>query len=80
MTGSTIEVTGSGTSYVATVTGGTGNGAVTLNVEAGAFTNSVGNQNRLTTKTGLTLDNIAPASNNRRSKPYIHRSRRNSDI
>ena len=60
VTGSTIEVTGSGTSYVATVTGGTGNGAVTLNVEAGAFTNSVGNQNRLTTKTGLTLDNIAP--------------------
>ena len=63
-TGSKVEVTGSGTAYTATVTGGTGNGAVTLSVAAGAFTDSAGNTNNTTTKTGLTIDNTAPLSFN----------------
>ena len=59
-----VEVTGSGTIYTVAVTGGTGSGAVTLNIAAGAFTDSAGNTNNTTTKTGLTIDNTAPLSFN----------------
>jgi len=59
-TGCTVSITGSGTSWVATLTGGTGNGGVTLNLEEGLFKDTAGNTSIATTKTGLALDNTAP--------------------
>ncbi len=59
--GCTVAITGSGTSWTATVTGGSGNGAVTLSLAAGLFKDTVGNvTTAASTKTGLTLDNTAP--------------------
>ncbi len=59
--GCTVVITGSGTRWTATVTGGNGNGAVTLNLEAGLFQDVAGNTTTAAmTKTGLTLDNTAP--------------------
>ena len=60
-TGSKVEVTGSGRSYTATVTGGTGNGAVTLKVAARSVLHTVaGNTSVATSKAGLAIDNTAP--------------------
>ena len=62
-TGSTesrVEITGSGTSFVATVTAGSESGEIILNIEQGAFTDLAGNLNTATSKAGLTIDNIAP--------------------
>ena len=63
-TGCTVDVTGSGTTYTVTVTGGTGNGEIILNIEDGAFVTSDGKANTLVTKTGLKIDNTPPASFN----------------
>jgi len=59
--GCSVSITGSGTNFTATVTGGTGNGAVSLNLAAGVFTDAVGNATTVAaTKAGLTIDNTAP--------------------
>ena len=77
---STVEITGSGTSYIVTVTGGTGNSLITLNVEAGAFTDTPGNANSAASKTGLILDNLSPQITiGDASTAYIG-ERRNSNI
>lgn len=60
-TGCLVSISGSGTSWTATVTGGTGNGEISLNLEAGLFKDMVGNaMTSGTEKTGVILDNAGP--------------------
>jgi hypothetical protein len=56
------SVTGSGTTYTATVHGATGSGTVTLIMPAGGATDLAGNANTASTSTdnSVTYDNVAP--------------------